>query len=53
MTNKSTKAIVNHRNAVNGQFVTKEYVKTHKGTTTTEHNPHPAPAKRSKTGSKP
>lgn len=31
--------VTNHRDAKSGQFVTEQYVKTHKSTTTTEHNP--------------
>lgn len=40
--------IVNHRNAKSGEFVTEQYAKTHKSTTTTEHNPRPAPSKPTK-----
>lgn len=38
-------SITNHRNAINGQFVKESYVKTHKSTTTTEHNPRPVAKK--------
>jgi len=38
-----TPVVTNHRNAVSGQFVTKQYVKTHPTTTTTEHNPRRDP----------
>jgi hypothetical protein len=45
MAKSKPSTITNHRNAVNGQFVKEAYVKTHKSTTTTEHNPRPAPTK--------
>lgn len=44
---KST-VVVNHRNAVNGQFVKPSYVKSNPATTTTERNRVPAPTKSSK-----
>jgi hypothetical protein len=48
MTKKTASpTITNHRDSGTGQFVTKQYVKTHPKTTTTEHNPAP------KTSSKP
>jgi len=43
MSKSKTPVIVNHRNAINGQFVTTQYVKTHPKTTTTEHNRLPTP----------
>jgi len=33
--------VTNHRNAKTGEFVTKDYVKKHPSTTTTEKNPRP------------
>lgn len=48
MSKTPPKTITNHRNAINGQFVKESYVKSHKSTTTTEHNPLPAPKKPSK-----
>jgi hypothetical protein len=45
MPKSPARTITNYRNAITGQFVKPSYVKTHKSTTTTEHNPRPAPAK--------
>jgi hypothetical protein len=45
MTKSKQATITNYRNAVNGQFVKESYVKAHKSTTTTEHNPRPTPTK--------
>jgi hypothetical protein len=42
------KTITNNRNAKDGKFVTESYVKSHKDTTTTEHNPLPPPKPKGK-----
>jgi hypothetical protein len=44
---KST-VVVNHRNAITGQFVKASYVKSNPSTTTTERNRVSAPTKSSK-----
>lgn len=48
MANPPKNTVVNHRSAKSGEFVTEQYAKTHKSTTTTEHNPRPTTPKPTK-----
>lgn len=48
MSKNKAPVIVNHRSAINGQFVKASYAKSHPSTTTTERNrvSNPRPAKK-------
>ena len=43
MPKSSGNKVTNYRSAISGQFVKESYAKTHKSTTTVEHNPRRTP----------